>query len=501
MTNIHIDDKPTAEGGPLEGERRLLIDGELVLASDGGLIDNIDPSTGEVAGYASDATAHDMERAIAAARRAADEGAWASDPAFRSHCLLQLHEALIEEQERLRRIVVTEAGSPISLTYSVQLQQPIDETLYWANMAKDFDYEEEWTPTTSRGATHRRRIHFEPTGVVAAITPWNYPLYLNVSESVPALAAGNTVILKPAQLTPWSGLELGRIVSERTDIPAGVFNVVVTNSRDVTEMLTTDPRVDMVTFTGSTTTGRRVLAAGAPTVKKTFLELGGKSAHIVLDDADFAETLPRTAAVCSHAGQGCTLSTRLLLPRARYEEGLAMLETIFAHIPVGDVWDPSVIHGPQVSATQRDNILKAVDLAVETGARLITGGHAVPDRPGYYVEPTLLADVDPYSAVAQEEIFGPVLVVMPYDSIDEAVEIANSTIYGLAGEVSGGSVDGALAVARRLRAGNISVNGGNYFDVSTPLGGYGQSGIGRRNGEEGFREYMELKAIGLPATN
>ncbi|MCZ2816309.1 aldehyde dehydrogenase family protein [Modestobacter sp. VKM Ac-2984] len=484
--------------GPLAGERRLFIDGELVLASDGGLIENIDPSTGEVAGHAASATAADMERAIAAARRAFDDGRWSGDPGFRSHCLRQLHEALLEERERLRRIVVTEAGSPIALTHGVQLQQPIDEALYWSEKAVSFEYEEEWPAHESRGQMHRRRIRYEPTGVVAAITPWNYPLYLNVAESLPALAAGNTVILKPASLTPWSGLELGRIVAEKTDIPAGVFNVVTTDSTDVIEMLTTDPRVDMVTLTGSTATGRRVLAAGAATIKKTFLELGGKSAHVVLEDADLMQVLPNTAAVCSHAGQGCTLSTRLLLPRSRYDEALRILQAVFERVPVGDVWDPAVIHGPQVSARQRDNIVAAIDAAVAAGARLLTGGHAVTDRPGYHVEPTVLVDVDPSSAVAQEEIFGPVLCVIPYDTVDEAVEIANSTIYGLAGEVSGGTDEGALEVARRLRAGSIAVNGGNYFSVTTPLGGYGQSGLGRRNGDEGFREYMELKAIGLP---
>lgn len=488
----------TTGSGPIEGERRLFIDGQLVHASDGGLFENIDPSTGKSAGYAANATEDDMERAIAAARRAFNEGVWASDAEFRSECILQLQDALEEEKERLRRIIVTEAGSPIALTYSVQLQQPLDEPAYWAKMAREFVYEEEWSPTTSRGAVSRRRIRYEPIGVVAAITPWNYPLYLNVSESIPALAAGNAVILKPASLTPWSGLELGRLVAERTDIPAGIFNVVTTNTVVVTEMLTSDPRVDMVSFTGSTSTGRRVLASGAPTIKKTFLELGGKSAHIVLDDADFTEVLPGTAVVCGHAGQGCTYSTRLLIPRSRYEEALPILKAVFENVPIGDVWDPSVIHGPQASAKQRDAILAAIESGVGSGARLLTGGHAVEGRAGYYVEPTVLVDVDPYSAVAQEEIFGPVLCVIPYDSEDEAVEIANSTIYGLAGEVSSASDERALEVARRLRAGNISVNGGMYFDVSTPLGGYGQSGIGRRNGEEGFREYMELKSIGIP---
>lgn len=482
--------------GPLSGEHRLLIDGELVEASDGATLDNIDPSTGEVAGVASSATADDMERAIAAARRAFDETDWSTNAEFRSHCLLQLHEAIVADQERLRRIIVTESGSPISLTYAVQLQQPIDETKYWSEMARDFEYEYELEPHENRGKVSRRVMRYEATGVVAAITPWNYPFYLDVAESIPALAAGNAVILKPAQITPWSGLELGRLVAEKTDIPAGIFQVLTTADHDVTELLTTDPRVDMVTLTGSTSTGRRVLAAGADTVKKIFLELGGKSAHVVLEDADFASVIPGAAVICSHAGQGCTLSSRLLVPRSRYEEAQAILKATFERIPVGDVWDIGTLQGPQVSAKQRDSIVAAIESGVAEGARVLIGGKAM-DRPGYYVEPTVLVDVDPDSAVAQEEIFGPVLVVIPYETVDEAVEIANSTIYGLAGEVSG-SDDAALAVARRLRAGNIAVNGGMYFSVSTPLGGYKQSGIGRRNGEEGFREYMELKAIGVP---
>jgi acyl-CoA reductase-like NAD-dependent aldehyde dehydrogenase len=484
--------------GPLAGEGRLLIDGELVNASDGGTIENIDPSTGEVAGTASSATADDMERAIAAARRAFDEGTWANDPEFRSRCLMQLHEAIVEEQEHLRRVIVTESGSPIGLTYAVQLQQPVDESKYWAEMAGDFEYEYEVEPHEFMGAQSRRIMRYEATGLVAAITPWNYPFYLNVAESIPALAAGNAVILKPAQLTPWSGLELGRLVAEKTDIPAGIFQVLTTADHDVTELLTTDPRVDMVTITGSTATGRRVLAAAAKTVKKVFLELGGKSAHIILDDADFATVVPTAAVVCSHAGQGCTLSTRLLVPRSRYEEVQTILKATFEQVPVGDVWDLATLQGPQVSAKQRDSILKAVEDGVAAGARVLTGGRALASREGYYIEPTVLVDVSPDLVVAQEEIFGPVLCVIPYDTVDEAVDIANSTIYGLAAEVSGASDESALEVARRLRAGSLSVNGGSYFSVSTPLGGYKQSGLGRRNGDEGFREYMELKAIGIP---
>jgi acyl-CoA reductase-like NAD-dependent aldehyde dehydrogenase len=495
MTALTTD---TVERRPIAGEARMFIDGELVESESGKTFDVIDPSTGQSAGVAADGTIADMERAIAAARRAFDATDWSTNHELRRRCLLQLRDALVEEKERIRQIIVTEVGCPITLTETIQLEFPITELGHWAEYATKFEYTQETGVIQSIGTTARHVRQYEPVGVVGAITAWNYPLYLNIATVGPALAAGNTVVLKPAQLTPWSGSELGRLAAEKTDMPAGVFNVVVSNSNDVPAALSADPRVDMITFVGSTATGRKILAAAAPTVKKVCLELGGKSSHIFLDDADFAATMPMAAgSICAHAGQGCTLNSRVLVPRSRAEEAEAVLTGAMKGMPYGDPWDPALYMGPLSSQMQLDKVLGLIQRAVDDGARLVTGGKQA-DREGYYVEPTLLADVDPTSEIAQEEIFGPVLTLIPFESDDDAVAIANNTVYGLSGEVTSASEERALGVAKRLRTGNVTVNGGPYFGLESPLGGYRQSGLGRRYGEEGFVEYLEIKSIGLP---
>ena len=340
-----------ADGGTgvLAGEDRLLIDGELAGAAGGATFDVINPATEEVAGVAADGAPADFDRAIAAARRAfdANAGNWRDDVEFRAHCVTQLRDGLVRAQERLRRILVTEIGTPIAMTYGIQLAFPIEEAGYWPDYARNFAFLRDAGTHSGLGRTFRQQLQYIPVGVVAAITPWNAPLYLNIAESVPALLAGNAVILKPAQLTPWAGLELGRIAAEETDLPPGIFQVVVSNDNDVASVLTSDPRVDMVTFTGSTAVGRKILAAAAPTVKKTVMELGGKSTHIVLDDADLAAVLPLAAGgVCTMSGQGCTLATRILLPRAKMAEGLAIMRATMEHFPYGDPWDMKNYSGP-----------------------------------------------------------------------------------------------------------------------------------------------------------
>jgi aldehyde dehydrogenase (NAD+) len=485
--------------GVLAGDERMLIDGELQNTASGAKFDVIHPATEQVAGQATDGTVEDMERAVGAARRAFDETDWSRDLEFRYHCLTQLHDALERNKEHLRRVLITEVGCPVTVSGS-QIESPIEEVRHWAEHGKAFDYLVDTGMHDTPMGPARRKIHYEPIGVVGAITPWNVPFYLNIAETVPALMAGNTVVLKPAQLTPWSGSEYGRIVAEETDIPAGVFNVVVSNSNDVGAALSADPRVDMITFTGSTATGRAILAAGAPTVKKTLLELGGKSAHIVLDDADFNSALPLAAMMaCVMSGQSCILPSRILLPRGRYDEGLEILKTSMENFPYGDPWDPGNMQGPQISDGQRKKVLGLIQSGIDSGATLITGGGVPEHLPiGYYVQPTLLGDVDPNSQVAQEEIFGPVLTVTAYDTDAEAVAIANNSIYGLSGEVSGGDVDRAFAVATRMRTGNVTINGKSHFGITSPFGGTKQSGLGRRNGDEGYREYLEGKTIGLP---
>ena len=494
MTQTHSDT------GILAGEQRMLIDGELTETDGGALFDVVHPASERVVGQVADGTIADMERAIGAARKAFDDTDWSGDVAFRHHCLTQLHQALEREKERLRRIVVTEVGCPISVTGS-QVEDPIAEVAHWAEYGRTFEYLRDTGIHQAVMGTARRTLQFDPVGVVGAITPWNVPFYLNIAESVPALMAGNTVVLKPAQLTPWSGTELGRIVAENTDIPPGVFNVVSSNSNEVGATLSADPRVDMITFTGSTATGRAILAAAAPTVKKTMLELGGKSAHIVLDDADLQKCLPMAAMIaCVMSGQACIMASRILLPRNRYGEGIEILKAAMTATAVGDPWDPGVLQGPQISETQRQKVLGLIRSGIDSGARLITGGGIPANLPvGYFTEPTLLADVDPNARVAQEEIFGPVLTVIPYDTDDEAVAIANNSIYGLSGEVSSADADRAFAIARRLRTGNVTVNGRSHFGITSPFGGIKQSGLGRRNGDEGFREYLEIKTIGHPA--
>jgi len=489
------------ESGVLAGDERMLIDGELQITSSKATFDVVHPATEQVAGQATDGTVEDMARAVGAARRAFDETDWSRDLEFRYHCLAQLHDALERNKERLRRVLITEVGCPVTVTGS-QIESPIEEVEHWAEHGRAFEYlVDNGVHETPLGPA-RRKIHYEPVGVVGAITPWNVPLYLNIAETVPALMAGNTVVLKPAQLTPWSGSEYGRIVAEETDIPAGVFNVVAAGANEVGAALSADPRVDMITFTGSTATGRAILAAGAPTVKKTLLELGGKSAHIVLDDADFNSALPLAAMMaCVMSGQSCILPSRILLPRSRYEEGLAILKGAMENFPVGDPWTPGNMQGPQISETQRQKVLGLIKSGLDSGARLMTGGGIPENLPtGYYVQPTLLADVDPDSQVAQEEIFGPVLTVTPYDSNDDAVSIANNTIYGLSGEVSSADVDRAFEVAKRMRTGNVTINGKSHFGIGSPFGGTKQSGLGYRNGEEGYTEYLEAKTIGMPDT-
>jgi aldehyde dehydrogenase (NAD+) len=342
----------------------------------------------------------------------------------------------------------------------------------------------------------------EAAGVVAAITPWNFPLLINLAKLGPALAAGCTLVLKPPPDTPWSATELGRLIAERTDIPAGVVNVVPSSDHAVGEALTVDPRVDMVTFTGSTATGRRVMANASATVKKVFLELGGKSAHVILDDADVGAVAPMVAmGVCTHAGQGCAITTRLLLPRARYEEGVEAAKAAMEQVPYGDPTDPAVMTGPLISARQRDRVLGYIERGRSEG-RLVTGG----GRPahlerGFFVEPTLFADVDPSATIAQEEIFGPVLVAIPFDDDDDAARIANATIYGLSGAITSGDEGRAVALARRIRTGTLGVNGAQWLAPDSPFGGYRQSGLGRENGVAGFEEYLETKTVALPATS
>jgi aldehyde dehydrogenase (NAD+) len=478
----------------------MLIDGELVPAGRGGRFDNINPATEEVIGAVPEADAADLERAIGAARRAFDTTGWSRDTQLRRDCLIQLRDALRADVETLRSLIVAETGTPVALTAAIQLEGPIGYLDYHIGLLERYEFERTLPPKEIFGMPTGRVIRREAAGVVACITPWNYPFYLNICKVSAALAAGCTVVLKPAPDTPWSALALGAIAREHTDIPPGVLNVVTTSDNRVAQLLATHPGVDAVTLTGSTGTGRKVMAAAAETVKRVTLELGGKSAAVLLDDADLAAVIPGLAGgVCVHAGQGCAALTRLLVPRTRLDEAVAVAAAAMERIPWGDPAEPANIMGPVINAAQREKVLGYYASAARHG-RVVVGGKPVTrfDR-GYFVEPTLITGVDPKSAVAQDEIFGPALVVLPYDDDEDAIRIADGTIFGLSGAVFSADTDRAMAMARRFRTGTVGVNGGAWFDVESPFGGYKQSGAGREWGTEGLEDFLEVKTIAFPA--
>lgn len=482
---------------PARHEEHLLIDGKLRGATDSRTFEVLNPADGTVLGTVADAGPDDMRDAIAAARRAFEETDWATDRALRKRALTQLLDALIEEKEELREELIAEVGSPRMLTHGAQLEEPLNKFRWHIEHIDDF----EWVRRLDDAVNHftkqpsQRWVVKEPVGVVAAITPWNFPFGLLLVKLAGALATGNTVVAKPAPETPWNATRIGRLIAERTDIPAGVVNIVTTDDRDTAELLLTDPRVDMVTFTGSTATGQRILELAAPTFKRTMLELGGKSASIILDDADLAQAIPQAFGALAHSGQGCALPTRLLVHRAVYDQVVGALTQGFKQVSWGDPQDQATLAGPIVSARQRDRIADYIRIAQEEGAKLAAGGN-VPDRPGFWVEPTLFVDVDNDSTIAQEEIFGPVLTVTPFDTDEEAIRLANASKYGLSGYVSSASAERALRIAQSIRTGTFMINGGSFSGGDAPFGGYKASGIGREGGREGFEVFTETKTIG-----
>lgn len=472
-------------------DRKLLIGGEL--RETPRTFPSVNPATGEVFGYAPDATVADAQAAIAAARRAFDTTDWSTNTELRVRCLEQLHHALIEHRDELAALTTTEVGATAALCAGAQLDGPIEIVRYYAELLKTYPLTEDLGNIESRGMQHHRWVEKEAAGVVAAIIAYNYPNQLALAKLAPALAAGCTVVLKSAPDTPLITLALGELIANHTDIPAGVVNVLSGPDPEVGAVLTTSPDVDMVTFTGSTPTGRRIMAAASETLKKVFLELGGKSAAIVLDDADFnSAALFSAFSMVTHAGQGCALTSRLLVPAKHKDEIVELIKNNFGLVRYGDPTDPKTYMGPLISEKQRDKVDGMVKRAVAAGATLVTGGEKV--DPGFFYTPTLLADVHPDSEIAQEEVFGPVLAVIAYEDDDDAVRIANNSIYGLSGAVFG-SEDRALAVARRIRTGTFSINGGNYFSPDSPFGGYKQSGIGREMGTAGLEEFMEAKTF------
>lgn len=479
-----------------QAAQRLLIDGSLVEAER--TFASVNPATGDVVGHAADATVQHAYDSIAAARRTFDTTTWSTDVALRTRCLDQLYLALTEHKEELRELTIAEVGAPRILTYGPQLDEPIELVRYYADLLRTYPMTEDLGELEIRGQSHHRWVEKEAAGVVAAIIPYNYPNQLALAKLAPALAAGCTIVLKGAPETPLVTLALAELINSHTDIPPGVVNVLTSTDVAVGETLTTHPGVDMITFTGSTVTGRRIMAAASDTVKRVFLELGGKSAMIVLDDADFATAAQFAAfTICSHSGQGCALTSRLLVPREHHDAIVDQVAANIARVRYGDPADPKTYMGPLISARQRDKVDGMVQRAVATGASLVAGGKQV--DPGFFYTPTVLSGVDPSSEIAQEEVFGPVLVVIPYDDDDDAVRIANDTIYGLSGAVHSADQERAIAVARRIRSGTFSINGGNYFSADSPFGGYKQSGIGREMGVAGIEEFLERKTFAVTA--
>jgi aldehyde dehydrogenase (NAD+) len=479
-----------------DGVGELFIDGKLS-SGNAGTFPTINPATEEVLGVAADADAEDMGRAVDAARRAFDDTDWSRNTELRVRCVRQLRDAMREHIEELRELTISEVGAPRMLTAGAQLEGPVGDLGFSADSAESYSWKQDLGEAAPMGIPTRRTIAREAVGVVGAITPWNFPHQINLAKLGPALAAGNTVILKPAPDTPWCAAVLGEIIAGHTDFPPGVVNIVTSSDHSVGALLAKDPRVDMVSFTGSTATGRNVMADAAATIKKVFLELGGKSAFIVLDDADLAGACSVSAFTASmHAGQGCAITTRLVVPRARYDEAVAIAAGTMSSIKPGDPTEGGTVCGPVISARQRDRVQGYLDSAIAEGGTFACGGGRPADRAtGFFIEPTVIAGLTNDARVAREEVFGPVLTVIAHDGDDDAVRIANDSPYGLSGTVFGGDPDRAAGVAARLRVGTVNVNGGVWYSADAPFGGYKQSGIGREMGLAGFEEYLETKVV------
>jgi aldehyde dehydrogenase (NAD+) len=484
-----------AESRPLVDTYGHYVDGRWV-DPDVGRYDVVNPATEEVIAAAPDASVARVGEAIAAARRAFDSGPWTSTtPEERGRCLQQLSTALLETADDTFALAQTEWGC----TANERIMH-IEGPAFMTGRAAELAAMPVEGPLDAWGAAGTTVLRYEPLGVVSILTPWNFPHTLNVMKVANSLAAGNTVVLKPSPLTPLAGLALARLIDERTDIPPGVVNVVTPTSIEASKLLTADPRVDMVSFTGSSAVGREVMAAAATGMKRILLECGGKSASIFLDDTEVTdELLERTLFEgCSlHAGQACILNSRLVVHDSLHDDVVARLANLAQKVTVGDPADPATDMGPLISAAQRERVEGLVARAVRDGATVAAGGA----RPtgldkGYYFQPTILTDVTPDSFIAQEEVFGPVMTVIRHRSDDEAVAIANDSQYGLSGAVWSADVNRATAVARRVRTGQIAVNGCGSGEA--PFGGFGQSGLGREGGVLGLRNYMEPKVIGIP---
>ncbi|MBA2624028.1 MAG: aldehyde dehydrogenase family protein [Acidimicrobiia bacterium] len=467
---------------------RVYIDGAWVPSTGTGSIDVVNSTTEEVMGRVPAGTAEDVEKAVAAARRAFD--GWSQTSVEeRGKYLTRITEGLGARMDEIATLVSQEVGMPKTLSLLVQAGLPLMSFQNTAALIADFAFEEQ---------VGNSLVVREPVGVVGAITPWNYPLHQIAAKVAPALAAGCTVVLKPSEVAPLNAFVLAEIIDE-VGLPPGVFNMVTGTGDVVGEAMSASPGIDMISFTGSTRAGKRVSEVAAQTVKRVALELGGKSPNVILDDADLeAAVSDGVGKAFLNSGQTCSALTRMLVPRSKLAEVEEIAKQAAESFTPGDPFGEDTRLGPLVSDAQRTRVRGYIEKGQAEGARLVTGGAEAPEglEKGFFVRPTVFSDVRTDMTIAQEEIFGPVLSILPYDNEEEAVTIANDTLYGLAGGVWSGDPERAKAVARRIRTGQVEVNGGS-FNPLAPFGGYKQSGHGRELGKFGIEEFLETKSMQL----
>ncbi len=469
---------------------KLYIDGQWTASTGRETIDVASASTEELMGRVPEGTPEDVDAAVRAARAAFEPWA-ATSAAARAGFLQKIHEGLKARAGEIGRVIAGEVGMPVKLATRIQAGSPAFTFAMYAKMLADFKFEEK---------VGNSLVLREPVGVVAAITPWNYPLHQIAAKVAPALAAGCTVVLKPSEIAPLNAFILAEVI-HAAGLPRGAFNLVTGYGPVVGEAMAKHPLVDLVSFTGSVRAGKRVSELAAHTVKRVTLELGGKSASVILEDADLAAAVKGTVNSCFlNSGQTCSAHTRMLVPESQYEEAAKIAVELAKTFTVGDPFGDSAKLGPLISAAQRERVRNYIRMGIEEGAQLLCGGPDAPDglEKGFYVKPTIFGRVDPKSTIAQEEIFGPVLAIIPYRNEDEAVRISNGTAYGLAGGVWSKDEERAKRVARRLRTGQVDINGGQ-FNMLAPFGGVKQSGKGRELGRPGLEEFLEYKALQLKA--
>lgn len=487
----HLLDRVSQQELPI-AQTKLLIGGEWLEGVDGELIDTINPSTGEVFATVAEARAADVDRAVRAARHAFDEGPWPRmKPAERAAALWRLGDLILRDANELARLETLDNGKPYLAARDGDVPAAAGLFHYMSGWATKI--EGSTIPISAPGEYHTFTVR-EPIGVVGLIVPWNFPLAIASWKVAPALAAGNTVVLKPAESTPLTALRLGALALE-AGIPAGALNVVPGYGSTAGAALVEHPLVDKVSFTGSTTTGRTLVKAAAGNLKRVTLELGGKSPNVVFADADLDSAVAGAAeAIFSNQGEACVAGSRLYVQRAVFDEVVAGVSAAARNLRIGDGFDPSTEIGPLVSQQHLERVTAYLSSGQEQGARIVVGGDRVGDA-GYFLQPTVFADVDPAMAIVREEIFGPVVVATPFDDVEDLIPAANDTRFGLAAGVWTNDISRAHQVARALRAGTVWVNTYGVFDASMPFGGVKESGWGREMGAEVLGDYTELKTV------